>query len=105
MRIGGGCFGVLGVGKRNGGMVLGLQSGQTRPCIFLRLQMRFRPGDGCLRCIVFRRTAAGRARRGSGHNGLPGVAHFLHGWSRSAAEQTENTDQDHKEPRHRVAGH
>ncbi|MEA3158718.1 MAG: hypothetical protein QOD95_266, partial [Gammaproteobacteria bacterium] len=33
-------FGVLGVGERYGGMVLGLQRRQSRPAVFLRLQVR-----------------------------------------------------------------
>jgi hypothetical protein len=102
---GGGRLGVLGVGERGGGMVLGLQSGQTSPRIFLRLQVRFRPGNRGLRRSVFRRTAARSAGIGGGHDGLPRVAHLLHRRSRLAAEQTDDTDQNDNEPRHRVAGH
>jgi hypothetical protein len=105
VRSWGGRFGVLGVGERGGGMVLGLQSGQTGPRIFLRLQVRFRSGNGGLRRSVFGRAAAGGAGVGSGHDCLSSVAHFLHGRSRLATEQTDDTDQDNNEPRHRVAGH
>jgi hypothetical protein len=105
MRSWGGRFAVLGVGERGSRMVLGLQSCQTGPCIFLRLQVLFRAADGGLRCIVFRRAAGSCARGGGGHDCLPRVAHFLHGRSRTATEQTDNTDQNNDEPRHRVARH
>jgi len=93
---------VLGVGERGGCVVLGLQSCQTGPCIFLRLQVLFRPANGRLRGVVFRRAAGDCARGRSGDDSLPRVAHFLHRRSRLAAEQTDDTDQNNHEPRHRV---
>ena len=105
MRRGDGRLGVLGIGERGGGMVLGLQCGQTGPLVFLRLQVRFRPGNGRLRRSVLRRGATRRAGVGSGHDGLPRVTHFLYRRSGLATEQTDDTDQNNHEPRHRVARH
>ena len=45
---------VVGVGERSGGVMLGLHGGQTRPRIFPRLQMIFRPGNGRGGSIQFR---------------------------------------------------
>ena len=98
-------FRMLGVGKRRRGVVLGLQGSQPGACIFMSLQVRFRPGDGRLRRIVFRGTAAGGSRRGRGHNGLARVAHFLYRRRRSAAKQTGNSDQYKNDPRHRRQRH
>jgi len=89
---------MLGVGERSGGVVLGLQRSQTGTPVLLSLQVRFRPGNGRLRCIVFRGTAAGCARGGGGDNGLPRIAHFLYRRRRSAAKQTGNPDQNKNEP-------
>ncbi len=89
---------MLGVGKRRGVMALGLQRGETRPRIFLRLQVRFRSGNGRLRCMVFRRTTGSCTGGGGGHNRLARVAHFLHRRPHSATEQTDDTDQNNHEP-------
>ena len=89
---------MLGVGKRRGGMVLGLQRGETGTRVFLRLQVRFRSGNGRLRRIVFRRTAGSCTGGGGGHNRLARVAHFLHRWPYSATQQTDDTDQNNHEP-------
>jgi hypothetical protein len=83
-------------------MVLGMQGRETRSRIFLRLQVRFRAGDGGLRSIVFRRTTASRAGSGRSHDGLASVAHLLHGRPYLAAKQTGNSDQNNNEPQHRV---
>jgi hypothetical protein len=91
-------FGVLGAGKRGGRMVLGLQGRETGSCIFLCLQVCFRPGNGRLRRIVFRRAAGSCPRRGGGHDSLPRVAHFLDRGTHSAAEQTDDTNQYNNEP-------
>ena len=91
-------FCMLGVGKRRRRVMLGLQGGQTGARVFMSLQVRFRPGNGRLRGIVFRGTAADGPRRGCGHNGLARVAHFLYRRRRSAAKQTGNPDQNKNEP-------
>ena len=78
MRIGSGRFCVLGIGQRRGGMVLGLQRCETGSLVFLRLQVRFRPGNGGLRCIVLRRATRSGTGGGGGHNCLARVAHFLY---------------------------
>ncbi len=89
---------MLGVGQRRGGVVLGMQRGETGPRVFLRLQVQFRSGNGRLRCIVFRRTAGSCTGRGGGHNRLARVAHFLYRRPHSATEQTDDTDQNNNEP-------
>jgi hypothetical protein len=95
-------FCMLSVGKRGPRVVLGLQGSQTGAREFMSLQVRFRPGNGRLRCIVFRGTAAGGTRRGRGNNGLARVAHFLYGRRRTAAKQTGNSNQHKNDPRHRL---
>ena len=45
---------MLGVGERRRRMMFGLQGRQAGPCIFLRLQVRFRAHNGGLSRIVFR---------------------------------------------------
>ena len=89
---------MLGVGERGGGVVLGLQRSQTSTPVLPSLQVRFRPGNGRLRCIVFRGTAAGCACCCGGNNGLPRITHFLYRRRRSAAKQTGNPDQNKYEP-------
>jgi hypothetical protein len=95
---GDGRLGVLGIGERGGGMVLGLQRRQTGPLVFLRLQVCFRPGNGRLRRSVLRRGGARRAGVGGGYDCLPRIAHFLYRRSRLATEQTDHTDQNNHEP-------
>ena len=98
MRRGDGRLSVLGVGERGGGVVLGLQCRQTGSFILLCLQVRFRAGNGRLRCSVLRRVAARGAGVGSGDDCLARIAHFLHRRSRLAAEQADDTEQNNHEP-------
>ncbi len=91
-------FRMLGVGEGGSGVVLGLQRSQASTPVLLGLQVHFSPGNGRLRCIVFRGAAADCARGGGGDNGLPRIAHFLYRRRRSAAKQTGNPDQNKNEP-------
>ena len=96
---------MLGVGESRRGMMFGLQSRQAGSRIFLGLQVSFGADDGGLRGIIFGRTAAGGSGSSRGHDGLASVAHFLHGRSHLAAEQTAKSNQNNNEPQHRVARH
>jgi hypothetical protein len=96
---------VLRAGKGRGSVVLRLHRCQPGSAILFGLQMRFRSCNGRLRSGVIGRANPCRAGRGSRHDGLPSIAHFLHRWPRAAAEQTEGTDQDNNEPRHRMPRH
>jgi hypothetical protein len=52
----------------------------------LCLKVGFSARDGGLGGGEIRRCRAGRARRSGGGNGLPGVAHLLHGRSRASGK-------------------
>ncbi len=84
-------FGVLGDGERHPRMPLRRHRRQARPCVFLSIDVFFGARDGSLRRIQIRRrifTRAGVVRR---RDGLPSVAHFLHGSGR-AADQAGDTN-------------
>jgi hypothetical protein len=88
------------IGQGGGGMALGLHRRQTGPRELLRLQMSFGPLDGGLGRVEIRR---GRGRR-PGHagrgDGLPRIAHFLHGRTTSASDEVDNTDQYSNKAQH-----
>jgi hypothetical protein len=91
-------------GEGGGGVPLGFQRGQASPRELLRLKVRFGSRDGGLGGGKIRRRGTGRARSPGGGNGLPGVAHLLHGSSR-ASDEAGNTDKYSEEAQHRVMGH
>jgi len=97
---------VLGVriGKGGGGMALGLHRRQTGSGEFLRLQVRFRARNGGLGGLEIRRGRGGGACHPSGGDGLPSIAHFLHG-SFGASGEAGYTDKYSDETQHRVVGH
>ena len=106
VRLGHGGLCVLGVriGEGGGGVALGFQCCQARAREFLCLQVCLRPGNGGLGSIVIRRCRRRCARGPGGSDGLPSVAHFLHG-SAGASDEAGNTDKYSKEAQHRVHGH
>jgi hypothetical protein len=100
------CLGVLRVriGEGGGGVVFGFHRGVARSSELLRLEVRFGARNGGLGCVEIRRCCARRACRPGGGDGLPSVAHFLHG-SSSTSDKAGNTDKYSKEAQHRVVGH
>ena len=70
----------------------------------LRLQVSFGAADGGLGCIEIGRRRRGCAGRLRSRDGLPGVAHFLHG-SSGASEQAGDSDKNGNEAQHRGLGH
>jgi hypothetical protein len=100
------CLCVLAIrfGKSGRGVMLGFHRGQARPREFLCLQVLFCAGDGRLGGIEIRRCRGRRACRSSRRDGLPGVAHFLHG-STGASDEADDTDQHGNEAQHRDHGH
>jgi hypothetical protein len=92
------------VREGGGGVAFGVQCCQARAREFLRLQMGFCTGNGSLGGIEIRRCRRGRARRSGGGDGLPSVAHFLHGRA-SASDEAGNTDKNSEKAQHRVHGH
>jgi hypothetical protein len=97
---------VLGVriGKGGGGVALGFHRRQAGSGEFLRLQVRFRARNGGLGGVEFRRCRGSGAGHPSGGDGLPSIAHFLHG-SFGASGEAGYTDKYSDETQHRVAGH
>jgi hypothetical protein len=91
-------------GKGGSGVPLRFQRRQAGPRKFLRLEVRFGARNGGLGGGEIRRRGTGRARGPGGGNGLPGVAHLLHGSSR-ASDEAGNTDKYSEEAQHRVMGH
>ena len=91
-------------GEGGSGVPLGFQRRQSGSREFLRLKVRFRARNGGLGGGEIRRRGTRRARRPGGGNGLPGVAHLLHGSSR-ATDEADDTDKYSKEAQHRVVGH
>jgi hypothetical protein len=82
-----------GVRRRESGsgVPLRFHRRQTGPGKFLCLQVILRARDGGLSGVEIRRRRRGRTRRPSGGDGLPGIAHFLHG-SPGASGEPCNTD-------------
>ena len=76
----------IGIRKRGGSVVLGFHRRQAGPREFLRLQMRFGTDNGGLGGVEIRRIGARRARRLGGGDGLPRIAHLLHGRAGTSGE-------------------
>ena len=106
VRLRHGCLGMLciRIGEGGGGVVFGFHRRIARSSEFLRLQVRFGTRNSGLGRVVIRRRRARRACRRGGGDGLPSVAHFLHG-SSSTSGEAGNTDKYSKEAQHRVMGH
>jgi hypothetical protein len=94
----------VGIGKGGGSVALGFHRRRSRSRELLCLQVCFRTADGCLGSGEVRGCRLRRARRLRGGDGLPGVAHFLHG-SPSTSGEAGNTDKYSNEAQHRVRGH
>jgi hypothetical protein len=78
-------------GEGGCGVALGFHRRQAGSGEFLCLEVRFRTPNGGLGGIEIRRCRCTRACRLGGGDGLPSVAHFLHG-SSGASDQAGNTD-------------
>lgn len=106
MRLGHRGLGMLAVRIREGrgGVALGFQRGQSGPRELLCLQVRFSAAERGLSGVEVRRRRAGRAGRLSGRDGLPRVAHLLHGRT-GASGETNDTDKYCNEAQHRGLGH
>jgi len=87
-----------------GGVALGFHCCQPGPGELLRLQVRFGTTQRGLGGIEIRRRRIRRAGRSSGRDGLPRVAHFLHGCA-SASSEADDTDKYCNEAQHRGLGH
>jgi len=95
---------VIRVGECSGGVTFGFHRCQSSPGELLRLQVLFRASDGGLGGIKIRRCRGRCAGRPRSRDGLPSVAHFLHG-SADASGKPDNTDKYSHEAQHRVRGH
>ncbi len=76
----------IGIGERGGSVVLGFHRRQAGAREFLRLQMRFGANNGGLGGVEIRRIGARCASRLGGGDGLPRIAHFLHGRAGTSGE-------------------
>ena len=106
MRLGDRRLRMLAVRIREGGggMALRFQRSIASSRELLRLEVRFGAADGGLGCIEVGRRRRGSAGRLGSRDGLPGVAHFLHG-SAGASEQAGDSDKNSNEAQHRGLGH
>jgi hypothetical protein len=87
-----------------GGVALRFLRGQPRPGELLCLQVRFSTTQRGLGGVEIRRRRTRRAGRLSGRDGLPRVAHLLHGCA-GASGETDDTDKYCNEAQHRGLGH
>ena len=87
-----------------GSVAFGFHRGQPGPGELLCLQVRFSTAQRGLGGVEVRRRCARRTGRLSGRDGLPRVAHLLHGCA-GASGEADDTDKYCNEAQHRGLGH
>lgn len=87
-----------------GGVTLGFYRRQPSPRELLCLQMSFSATERRLGGVEVGRGRTRRAGRLGGRDGLPCIAHFLHGCT-GASGEADHTDKYCNEAQHRGLGH